>query len=777
MKKLFIKFRPQFIVILIVILFFLPNLAQNKLPIPADALVGLYHPWRDNSYLGYSNEKFPVKNPVSTDPILQTYSWRLLVIKSFKSFSLPLWNPYSFSGQPLLANVQSSPFQLLNILFFAIPFKFAWGIQIITPLILTSIFMYMFLKSIHLSSTASVFGAIVLPFSGFFVAWFEWGTVVTTAMWLPLILYLSNKFFEKISFLTFLLLTFAFMQVLVSGHPQTALYVFLFASFYITTLFLKTKKIKTAIFTLISTVSAILISSPQIIPTLEFLNYTNRAQDQMYFVNRQDWFLPIQNLIQIVAPDFFGNPTTNNYWGIWNYAEFISFVGVVPLFFAIISLFKLERKYIVFPIILTVAALLALKNPVSVIPYRYSFPIVSSFQPSRIIFLIDFALAVLSAIGLNYFLAKFKIKDALLPFLLLILPIIIGFIFALFFKGIFPVVDNQNIIIISLKNMIPPLITISALLLVILFSKKLNKKVLISVIFLITLLELFRFWSKFTPFTNSSILFPPTQTTTFLENQQKPFRVLSTDRRIADPNSLIPYKIESVSGYDPLYLKSYANFVSYWQSNKIPSFNSSSSFGRFITPENFDNQITSLINVKYVLTFDEIVSPHFEKVLEEGKTKLYENKNVLERAFFVENVKRLNSENEVLKSLSDKNQSLKQTAFSTDLNFTNGDKNARATLTQYTDQNLQISTESSIDSPLVITNIYYPGWKAYVDQKPANIYRVNSIFQSVMIPKGKHTVDLVFFPNSFIKSMYLFIFGIFITVAASFYIWHKKFQL
>ena len=176
-----------FVVILVSFFYFFPALLAGKFPIPADALLGLYHPWRDNSYEGYTEGKFPTKNPLITDPILQTYPWRQLVINNIRGGNLPLWNPYSFSGQPLFANIQSAPLQITNILFFIFSFKFAWALQIIIPVMLTSAFMYLFLKELSISAISAAFGAIVLPFTGFFVAWQEWGTVVTAAMWLPLI--------------------------------------------------------------------------------------------------------------------------------------------------------------------------------------------------------------------------------------------------------------------------------------------------------------------------------------------------------------------------------------------------------------------------------------------------------------------------------------------------------------------------------------------------------------------------------------------------------------
>src|SRR3990167_449367 len=155
MKKLYFskKLTPFFSAVL-ALLFFLPSLFAGKIQISADALIGLYHPFRDESFQGFNPGKFPTKNPLAIDPVLQTYPWKHQTIENLKFFSLPFCNPYNFSGQPLIANSQSAPFSILNILFFIFPFNIAWAVNIILPVLLTSFFMYLFLKSLNLSKIA-----------------------------------------------------------------------------------------------------------------------------------------------------------------------------------------------------------------------------------------------------------------------------------------------------------------------------------------------------------------------------------------------------------------------------------------------------------------------------------------------------------------------------------------------------------------------------------------------------------------------------------------------
>ena len=67
----------------IIVIFFAP-LLSGKLPIPADSLVGLYHPWRDTLRTNYPNG-YPFKNPLITDPVLQQYPYRFAAITKMES--------------------------------------------------------------------------------------------------------------------------------------------------------------------------------------------------------------------------------------------------------------------------------------------------------------------------------------------------------------------------------------------------------------------------------------------------------------------------------------------------------------------------------------------------------------------------------------------------------------------------------------------------------------------------------------------------------------------
>jgi uncharacterized membrane protein YfhO len=50
---------------------------------------------------------------------------------------------------------------------------------------------------------------------------------------------------------------------------------------------------------------------------------------------------------------------------------------------------------------------------------------------------------------------------------------------------------------------------------------------------------------------------------------------------------------------------------------------------------------------------------------------------------------------------------------------------------------------------LVLTDAYYPGWMATVDDKPVEVERADIMFRAVKIPAGQHRVELRYQPQSF----------------------------
>jgi hypothetical protein len=73
---------------------------------------------------------------------------------------------------------------------------------------------------------------------------------------------------------------------------------------------------------------------------------------------------------------------------------------------------------------------------------------------------------------------------------------------------------------------------------------------------------------------------------------------------------------------------------------------------------------------------------------------------------------------------------------------------AKVTIEEYQANKVTLLVEQNSPSILVLTDAFYPGWEARVDDREALIYRANSLFRAVEVPAGRHTVTFSYFPSS-----------------------------
>jgi uncharacterized membrane protein YfhO len=69
---------------------------------------------------------------------------------------------------------------------------------------------------------------------------------------------------------------------------------------------------------------------------------------------------------------------------------------------------------------------------------------------------------------------------------------------------------------------------------------------------------------------------------------------------------------------------------------------------------------------------------------------------------------------------------------------------ARVLDAKFANESISIQTEAPAASLLVLSQTYYPAWKAYVDGQPARIWRANYAFQALEVPAGRHRIQLVY---------------------------------
>ncbi|MDP1721729.1 MAG: YfhO family protein [Candidatus Gottesmanbacteria bacterium] len=734
----------------VVTVFFSPVFFEGKLPVPSDTLVGLYHPWRD-LYSDTNPRGVPFKNFLITDPVRQQIPWRKIAIDQWKQGEIPLWNPYNFSGAPILTNIQAAALYPLNILFLVFPFIDAWAMLIMLQPLLAGLFMYWYLRSLALRSIASLLGAIAWSFSGFNVAWFTWGTIGHVALWLPLaLLSIDRMLLAGMSFpsrqrrgklqresifwsMVFIVsLVFQFF----AGHAQISLYFILVVIAYGVMRIFQAKEQKKSVFVFIFLLSLVaILTAVQWIPFLDWTQQSSRVFDSAAW-NKEGWLIPWAHLVQFVAPDFFGNPTTLNYWGQWNYGEFVGYIGILPLVFAFIAIFSPSFKKHRFWIWISAAALLfALPTPISALPFILKVPILSSLQPTRLLFIVDFALAVLAAYGCHEFLENTKRRRWIWSLCSL------GGILAILW-----VVSISGSLQVSMRNLVlPTVLFIVAAALFILYHRlhrivSLRNILAWSFVGLVAV-DLLRFGWKFTPFTPREYFFPETKILSFLKQQPRPFRIMSVDKRILPPNTASYFGIESIEGYDPIIGSRYEEFMAAIARGK-PDVSPPFGFNRIITLASLHSSLLPIVNVKYILSLTDLSEPFLKKVFVEGETRVYEDSRLFPRVWAVEKTIRTSGKEETIKALYAVKDVRREAVVEGDVSVLSVPMRSEeyVSLKTYQSNRLNIDTSFSVPRLLVVSNTYHPGWRAAIDGKKTQIYRTNYAFQGIVVPAGTHTV-------------------------------------
>lgn len=791
--KKFFSFWPLALIILSVIVYFRKFFFKGLLPIPGDIITGLYFPWFDYHW-GYS-AGVPVKNPLISDIISQIYIWKSLAIDSLGSLRFPLWDSSILSGTPLLASYQSGVFYPLNIFYAFLSQKLAFSYLIISQPLLSLIFTFAYLKELKLSKPASLFGAVVFSFSGFATVWSQWGTIIHAGLYLPLVLLLIEKYLSRPKPLLLGLISLSLAFSVFAGHFQITLYLAFFSLVYtlFRTLTMENKKrrTKTISFLFLSFALAILIAAVQLVPTIELsLNSFRSAENYIRYDNFG--LIAGRKLLTFIAPDFFGNPTTLNYWGGWNYQETAFYLGILPLFFLNLLFWRKKNKETNFYLIWFLFLLLLIfDTPLGRLVYDLKIPFLSQSFASRGIYLLTFSAAVLGAFGFDSFL-KEKLKKKELAFLAApVLFLVFAFLLlksnpALLGK-IFTNGNLQNSAVAA-RNLILPILLALVSWMLFLSSRFLKGKLrigLVGLMFLILCFDLFRFADKYLPFVRPELILPETPVLEFLQKQEKPFRLEKESSDILPANMWSYYGLESASGYNPLYSSRYAEFISVLNTNEV-RFDVS----RYALVRNFNSQLFDLLNNKYLLvmkrTSDGRPSEQGEisYLYKDSKFKLvYNNKSVavlentlsFPRAFLVEDKIIEKNKKKIAELLLSKEIDLRKTVILEEdilkeigqSNHENSQK-PLTNLTEFTqyssgEETLRINTDS--DKILFISETFYPGWKAFLDGKQTKIYRADYAFRAFFIPKGEHQLKIVYDPISFKLGGFLSLAGVLICAA------------
>ena len=77
------------------------------------------------------------------------------------------------------------------------------------------------------------------------------------------------------------------------------------------------------------------------------------------------------------------------------------------------------------------------------------------------------------------------------------------------------------------------------------------------------------------------------------------------------------------------------------------------------------------------------------------------------------------------------------------------DPSATANVTHYGDNEITASVKTASNAMLFFSEVYYPEWRAYIDDRPTKLYRAFTSLRAVEVPTGQHTVVLRYESSAF----------------------------
>jgi len=763
----------------IVLIFLWPSLFLDKTLLPVDILLH-YSPW------SYYSHRPPVWNGLPVDAVLYFYPWKLFIARAIWAGTTPLWNPYVMSGTPFIANSQAAIFYPFNLLFLVFPVLRAYAIFVALHLFLAGSFTYFYLRTISASRPGSLLGGMAFMSSPLLIGCSEHLSLLGIMVWLPLIFILLDKMLLQKSYRYALGVGIVLGIQMLGGHFQFSFFVlfasvlyFIFRSLWLLKGGAEVRSSATYLLLMaVVMVVGLALSAVQLFPSLEASGYLIRARTGWRF-NLSQFFMPgamsFSYLITLLQPNFLGPQSTPHPLGSRHLID-VAYVGMLPFLLASVNIFNLKKRY---PLFLFILALLALSLALGTPLYQVLFliPKFSLFRgPWRALYLEVFALSVLAGLGFDFIVGLVKERRPspspwalviawLLPLTGVVLMVNMVTVGSLnIYPGTpppLPYALKQTLILLSLFSF--------SLAVLLLFLRRVIRFRLFMIFALaITGIDLVGQNLWYYPALDYDQAYFPTASIEFLQEHLGLYRIARYGTEFLGsplaPNTGMVYGLFDAQGAEVYILEDYAAFFNLIEDHgleaawlTIPNIGEEGSL---------DSPLIDLLGVKYILTTSEIGMEGYELAFDgQGRDiKIYENKEVLPRAFVVHRVEVVAEDEEALARLGSRSFDPGQVVIiSEELPPGERSVNERTPLSDESEAHIldyglnAVTIEARMESPgfLVLADVYYPGWKVFVDGQERKIYRTDHIFRSVYLEEGEHEIRFLFDPLSFKMGLYL----------------------
>lgn len=228
-----------------------------------------------------------------------------------------------------------------------------------------------------------------------------------------------------------------------------------------------------------------------------------------------------------------------------------------------------------------------------------------------------------------------------------------------------------------------------------------------------------------------------------LKDKTLDYRVLNMATNTFNENNTA-YWHKSIGGYHAAKLRRYQEMIEvHIQGEMETLFTKIPEVGADLSKIDVtDTPVLDMLNTRYYIV-----------PLQQGATAPLFNPHALGNAWLVKEVKYVNNANEEIDAIHGMNP--RETAI-VDKRFAETVKQSAAmpdsldniVLKSYAPNALQYEVDTKQGGTVVFSEIYYPGWRSYIDGEEVSHGRANYILRAMNVPAGKHTIEFVFDPQS-----------------------------
>ncbi len=283
-------------------------------------------------------------------------------------------------------------------------------------------------------------------------------------------------------------------------------------------------------------------------------------------------------------------------------------------------------------------------------------------------------------------------------------------------------------------------------------KSKLKAQYLVAILLLISLVDM---WQVNKRYLNDDMFTQPTQ-------NLKAFTATPTDEAILQDTTLYyrvlnlatstfndgitPYWHKTIGGYHAAKLRRYQDLIDVHLAREMGVLSNEiiETQGNLESVSGKEFDVLNMLNTKWVIM-----------PIQDGQTLPLENPHAFGNAWFVDNVRYVDTPDEAIDALGEVD--LHTTAVvnedEADLlknwSVTPQDSLSTIQLTDYEANKLRYQVDAKKDELAVFSEIYYPdGWQITIDGQPAQMLRANYTLRALPIPAGTKTVEFYFNPTS-----------------------------